>query len=343
MKKTKVGILGCTGAVGQKFITLLSGHPWFELAEIAASENSAGKIYGECASWKEVSPIPDAIKEMRIKSCSEDLDARILFSGLDSSVACEVEAFHAKKGRIVVSNSKNYRMDADVPLVIPEINADHLALAAKQREKYPKGGFIVTNPNCAIIVAALALFPIYKRLGLNSVLITTMQAISGAGYPGVPSMDILGNVIPHIRDEEEKMQTEILKIFGALKDGGVEFANFKISAMCNRVPVYNGHTMAISFSTIKKAGKEDIIKLFSDYEGLQLPSSPQKIVQYFADPFRPQPLLDLNAGNGMTVSIGNLRKCSVLDWKMAAFGHNTVRGAAGAAILNAEYIVKMAN
>jgi aspartate-semialdehyde dehydrogenase len=331
-KKIPVGILGCTGAVGQKFIALLANHPWFTITDLAASENSAGKKYADHVNWHESTPIPADIAELIIKKCDAELTAKILFSGLDSGVAGTVEKHYAQQGNCVISNSKNHRMEPDVPLVIPEINPEHFCLIEQQKSRSDSGGFIVTNPNCSTIVLALALYPIYQKFGLEKIIVTTMQAISGAGYPGVPSLDILGNVIPHIKDEEEKMQTELLKIFG-------DYA-CKVSAMCNRVPVQNGHTMTVSFTTKKKISANEIISSFEDYPQLNLPSSPPKVVQYFAEPNRPQPILDLNSGDGMTVSVGNLRPCNALDWKLTAFGHNTIRGAAGAAILNAEYLVK---
>ncbi|CAL7959300.1 Aspartate-semialdehyde dehydrogenase [Gammaproteobacteria bacterium] len=335
-KKIAVGVLGCTGAVGQKFISLLAEHPWFEVKEIIASEKSANKVYVQHVNWKETTAIPEKIGSMKIKKCFDNLQAKILFSGLDSSVAGEVETYYAKRGHIVISNSKNHRMDEDVPLVVPEVNIDHMALVTEKKGS----GCIVTNPNCAVVMLAVALFPIFKKFGLGKVMITTMQAISGAGYPGVPSLDILGNVIPHIQDEEEKIQTEILKIFGNYQGNKIKLANFKVSALCNRVPVYNGHTLAVSFSTCKKATAKDMIKSLYSMKRLDLPSSPQEVLQYYDDKFRPQPLLDVNTGNGMTVSVGNLRSCNVLDWKFTVLGHNTIRGAAGVAILNAEYIVE---
>jgi aspartate-semialdehyde dehydrogenase len=339
-KKIPVGILGCTGAVGQKFVSLLTNHPQFVITDLAASENSAGKKYIDCVKWHEPTPIPEDIASLTIKKCDSKLTAKILFSGLDSSVAGEIEENYAQQGYYVISNSKNHRLAPDVPLVIPEINSAHFALIKHQQQQLNSSGFIVTNPNCAIVVLALALYPIHKKFGLEKVIVTTMQAISGAGYPGVASLDILGNVIPHIKDEEEKIQIELLKIFGTLTNDKIVPADCKISAMCNRVPVQNGHTMAISFATKTTAAKEEIISSLQDYPTLNLPSSPKKVVSYFADALRPQPLLDLNSGNGMTVSVGNLRACNVLDWKLTAFGHNTIRGAAGAAILNAEYLVQ---
>jgi aspartate-semialdehyde dehydrogenase len=337
--KIKVGILGCTGAVGQKLIALLSNHPDFEISEITASEKSAGKKYIEAVNWKEQTHIPDRVKSMIIKKCAPPLNAKILFSGLDSSVAGKIEADFAKAGYIVVSNSKNHRMDNDVPLIIPEINSEHFKLIDTQKKRWKSGGFIITNPNCSTIALAISLYPIHKTFGLTKVIVTTMQAISGAGYPGVPSLDILGNIVPHIEDEEEKIQTEMLKILGKLEKGEISFANLKISASCNRVPVRDGHTLSVSFETKLKAKKEDIIKSFSKIKNFGFNFSPDKVIEYIDNPFRPQPLLDANADKGMRISIGNLRECNVLDWKYTALGHNTIRGAAGATILNAEWLI----
>jgi aspartate-semialdehyde dehydrogenase len=331
-EKITVGVLGCTGAVGQKLIVLLTNHPQFELVEIAASENSAGKKYGSVVNWKEPAALPKQIANMAIKQCSENFTAKILFSGLDSSVAGTIETNLAQKGHIVVSNSKNHRMDEYVPLVIPEINADHFALISAQKQHNHTTGFIITNPNCATVILAIALFPIYRKFGLQKILVTTMQAISGAGYPGVPALDILGNVIPYIAAEEHKLETELLKIFGKVTSAAqIKTADFKISAMCNRVPVYNGHTLAISFTTQEQVTRAALVAALRDFP---------ECLQYFDDPARPQPLLDVNAGHGMVVSAGNLRPCNVLDWKLTALGHNTIRGAAGAAILNAEFLIK---
>ena len=337
--KIKAGILGCTGAVGQKLISLLANHPDFEISEIAASENSAGKVYENVVNWKESVPIPDSVRRKTIYKCEQGLDATILFSGLDSSVAGEIEAEFAKAGYIVVSNSKNHRMEEDVPLIVPEVNSSHFKLIETQKKRWNSGGFIVTNPNCSTIALAVSLCTIYKNFGLKKVIITTMQAISGAGYPGVPSMDILGNVVPHIKDEEEKIETETLKILGSLQNGKISFADFKISAFCNRVPVRDGHMISVSLETAKTAKKDEIIKSFSDIDNFNLNFSPEKVIGYFDDPFRPQPLLDALMDKGMRVSVGNLRRCNVLDWKFTVLGHNTIRGAAGAAILNAEWLL----
>lgn len=231
-------------------------------------------------------------------------------------------------------------MADNVPLVIPEVNNTHFKLIHLQQSYIKSGGFIVTNPNCAIVVMAMALYPIHRDFGLSKVMVTTMQAISGAGYPGVPSLDILGNVIPHISDEEKKVETEAQKILGVLNGAKVDFADFKVSASCNRVPVRDGHSMSVSFETKVKASKEDIISSLRNFDGLGLASSPDVVLAYFDSPYRPQPLLDVNSGNGMTVTVGNLRECNILDYKMSAFGHNTIRGAAGAAILNAEFLLQ---
>ena len=342
INKVKVGVLGCTGAVGQKFVSLLENHPFFELTELAASENSVGKKYVDRVNWKEAKSIPEEVKNIIIKSCDEDLDAKILFSGLDSSVAGSIESFYASKGYAVISNSKNHRMSGNVPLVIPEINHSHFDLIRSQTSFQSSGGFIVTNPNCAIVVMAMTLFPVHRNFGLSKVMVTTMQAISGAGYPGVPSLDILGNVIPHIAGEEEKVETESQKILGTFTGENIDFADFKVSACCNRVPVREGHSIAISFETKQKATKEQIVNSLRSYKSLGLPSSPKDVLVYFDSPYRPQPLLDVNSGNGMTITAGNLRKCNILDYKLNAFGHNTIRGAAGVAILNAEYLFQNA-
>lgn len=337
--KIKTGILGCTGAVGQKLISLLENHPNFEITEITASEKSAGKLYVDAVNWKEQTPIPFKVKNLVIKECKPGLDAEIVFSGLDSVVAGEIEASFAKAGYIVVSNSKNHRMEEDVPLIIPEVNAGHFSLIELQKKRWASGGFIVTNPNCSSVALALSLYPVYKKFGLTDVIVTTMQAISGAGYPGVPSLDILGNIIPHIKDEEEKVQSEILKILGKPENNKIKFADFRVSASCNRVPVKEGHTLSVSFSTKQKAGKQEIINSFTEIKNFGYNFSPEKVIEYTDDPFRPQPLTDSNIDKGMRVTVGNLRKCSVLDWKFTALGHNTIRGAAGAAVLNAEWLL----
>jgi len=339
MKKIKVGILGCTGSVGQKLVRLLSSHSLFEISELAASESSAGKKYGDVVRWLESEEMSDRIANLVIKQCTNDLESKILFSALDASVAGEIESMLAENGYIIISNSKNHRMDSDVPLVIPEVNASHLKLIHIQKRKGK--GFIVTNPNCSTIVLSLALIPIYRSFGLKRVIVTTMQAISGAGYPGVASLDILGNIIPYIENEEEKIETEILKIFGNMENDSIKFADFKVSALCNRVPVRDGHLMSISFETEQKAKEEEILASIYEFNQKCKEENGLTVLHYMSEKGRPQPLLDVNRSGGMAVTVGNLRKCSVLDWKFTALGHNTIRGAAGAAIKNAEYLLKM--
>ena len=337
MKKIEVGILGATGVVGQKLVALLANHPWFEIKELVASERSAGKNYGEYVSWRETTVLPEIAEKIQIKKVFDRLESKILFSSLDSCIAGEAEQYYRDFGHIIVSNSKNHRMAMDVPLIIPEVNGDHIDLIRKQQMK--NKGFIITNPNCTVIIIALAIFPLFKTLGLKNLMLTTMQAISGAGYPGVAAVDITGNIIPYIADEEEKIATELLKIFGKYQHFEVKNANFRISAACNRVPVNDGHTVSVALDTVEKSDETTIIHLLSQFKGLDLPSSPPKVIKYFNNCTRPQPKLDIYLGNGMTISVSNLRRCEVLDWKLTALGHNTIRGAAGAAILNAEYLV----
>lgn len=337
--KIAVGILGATGMVGQRFIDVLSDHPWFEVACIAASDASKGRKYGERmhTDWKMVNPIPEKIAAIIINGCDETLPAKVLFSGLDSSVAGKIEEFYAKRGHIVISNSKNHRMDKDVPLIVPEINADHLALLKYQ--KY--SGKIITNPNCSTIGMVLALAPLEKKFGIKKITVTTLQALSGAGYHASLSLDIEDNILPYISGEEEKMETEPLKIFGKLEDGKIKNASFKISASCTRVNVTDGHTECVSFLLGRKASLNDIkkaIKEFNPLKKLKLPSAPNPPIILTEDENRPQPKYERDAGKGMAVTIGRLRKCSVLDYKMTILSHNTVRGAAGGTILIAELL-----
>lgn len=330
-QRIPVAVLGCTGMVGQKFITLLENHPWFELKELVASERSAGKAYRERGCWKQPTPIPEHIANTRIQSPQEPLQSRILFSGLDANIAGELEEQYAQRGHLVVSNARNHRMRPDVPLIIPEINGSQIELLRKQTTYQHNGGGIVTNPNCSTIILALALYPIWQQFGLQRVMATTLQAISGAGYPGVPTLDLLGNTLPYIAGEEEKMESEIYKILGT--------NNFKISTTCNRVPVLDGHSICISLQTQQPSTLEGLMHaLEHSYADLNLPSSPAQVLQILTDPYHPQPRMDLQAGHGMTVSVGRLRTCPILDWKFTILGHNTIRGAAGAALLNAEWM-----
>jgi aspartate-semialdehyde dehydrogenase len=340
--KIQVGVLGATGAVGQKFIKLLEGHPWFEVTEVAASERSAGKPYESATSWKQNTPIPAAVRGLQVKPCTPGLDCKIVFSGLDASVAGEVEDAFARAGYVVVSNSRNHRMDEDVPIVIPELNHDHLALIPVQRAKRGGNGFIVTNSNCSTMFLAMALGPLHRAFTVEKAFVATMQAISGAGYPGVPSLDILGNVIPYIGSEEEKMELETRKILGRFTGTSVELADFAVSAQCNRVAVEDGHTESVSVKLRQRTSADEIIELLEAFDGppqkLGLPTAPEKPVVICREKDRPQPRFDVNHASGMAALVGRVRPCPVLDFKFTVLGHNTVRGAAGASILNAELL-----
>jgi aspartate-semialdehyde dehydrogenase len=336
----EVGILGATGMVGQQFIALLAKHPWFKIVWLGASERSAGKAYRDAAAWRLPNPLPEAVARMSVDAATPGRAPQLVFSGLDSSVAGEIEGAFAQGGHTIVSNSRNYRMDADVPLLIPEVNADHLALLTTQASARGWKGRIVTNPNCVVVVYAMALAPL-RQFGLKTSVITTLQAISGAGYPGVPSWDILGNVIPFIGGgEEEKIETETNKILGCLKNGAVENHPVTISAAVTRVPVHNGHTGSIAVTLDQRPDAEAIIAAWNSFRGkpqdLDLPTAPSQPIVYLTEANRPQPALDADRDGGMTVTVGRLRSCPVLDYKFVALGHNTIRGAAGAAILNAE-------
>ncbi len=342
-KKLAVGILGATGIVGQRFIQMLEHHPWFEVAWVAASDRSEGRSYGEAARWRLKTSIPDAIAKMKVSAAKPEGAPKVIFAALDSGIARELEPQFAEAGCAVISNSSALRMQADVPLVIPEVNGDHIALIDKQSwRNTSKKGFVVTNPNCSAIGLVLALAPLHRAFTLDAVMAVTMQAVSGAGYPGVASLDILGNVIPYIASEEEKMQEETQKLLGTLKGSSIEPAAFAMSAQCNRVAVEDGHTESISIRLKKKASAEEIISAWNRFtaepQKLRLPSAPEQPVIYMEAPDRPQPRFDCDKGNGMATSVGRLRKCGVLDWKFTVLSHNTIRGAAGAALLNAELL-----
>ena len=342
MASIPVGILGATGMVGQQFIALLANHPWFKVEWLGASQRSEGKAFRDAAAWRLPNHLPDEVAKKVVETAAPGTAPRLVFSGLDSSVAGEIEGAFAQAGHIIVSNSRNYRMEPDVPLLIPEVNADHLALLEAQGAGRGWKGRIVTNPNCATIVIAMALAPL-RQFGLQTTLVTTLQAISGAGYPGVPSWDILGNVIPHIGGgEEEKVESESNKILGTLSPSKsrVELHPVKFSATTTRVPVQNGHTASISVGLEQKPPADAVINAWTSFRGLPqdlgLPSAPPRPIVYLTEVNRPQPLLDANRDGGMTVSVGRLRPCPLFDYKFVALGHNTIRGAAGAAILNAE-------
>lgn len=342
MNRLRVGILGATGAVGQKFVELLDGHPWFDVAVLAASERSAGRRYREAANWIGSRAIPAEIAEMTVVETKPGFDADVVFSGLDSSVAREIEGAFAEAGYPVISNARNYRMDEDVPLLIPEINPDHAALIEKQN--WGGGGFIVTNPNCSTVGLVCALKPLVDAFTVESVQVVTMQALSGAGYPGVASLDALGNVVPYIGGEEEKMATEPNKLLGRLVGGHVEPAGIRISAQCNRVPVLDGHLEAVSVKFEHHVDVEDVKRAFVDFRSPiaadDLPTAPNPFIRVFEEDRFPQPRRHAELGRGMTVSVGRIRPCEVLDVKFVTLVHNTVRGAAGGALLNAELLLK---
>lgn len=340
--KIPVGILGATGTVGQRFIQLLEEHPWFEVAWLAASDRSSGLPYAEAAKWKLPTSIPERIARMKVSPAEPQGAPKLIFAAMNAEIAKELEPRFAAAGHKVITNSSAFRMGEHVPLVIPEVNADHLPLLEQQSWHKQSGGFIVTNPNCSAIGLVMALAPLKEKFGLEEVFAVTMQAISGAGYPGVASLDILGNVIPFISSEEEKMEAESRKLLGSLNGSGVKLAEFKISAQCNRVAVEDGHTESVSVKLERKATAEEVLSAWSGYRSqiadLALPSAPQEAVFYDTRADRPQPRLDIHRGNGMTTTVGRLRPCGVLDWKFTVLSHNTVRGAAGAAILNAELL-----
>ena len=344
--RRRVAVLGATGAVGQTFVRLLASHPWFELAELAASERSVDRSYGDAAHWLE-GELGGEIASRRIVSCDPSaIESEIVFSALDSGVAGEIEVAMARAGKIVLSNARNFRMDADVPLLIPEVNPDHLSLLSVQRANRGWPGAIVTNPNCAAVVAAMALAPLHERFGVRQVFVTTMQAVSGAGYPGVPTLDILGNVIPLIRDEEEKIETETRKILGRIEGGRIVEAEIRISAQANRVAVEHGHTVCMSIGLEQRATPEAAMRAIAEWRGAEigreLPSACNPPVRVASSDDRPQPRRDVMAGSGMQVTVGRIRSDPILDLRLVAMGHNTIRGAAGASVLNAELIVSSA-
>ncbi|MBM3782159.1 MAG: aspartate-semialdehyde dehydrogenase [Acidobacteria bacterium] len=335
--KIDVGVLGATGMVGQQFVARLAAHPWFSLTWLAASERSEGRRYADAAPWRLSTPIPADAASRLVEACVPGRGPRVVFSGLDASVAGDVEAAFAAAGHIVVSNARNFRMDPLVPLLIPEVNADHLSLVAEQRQARGWSGAIVTNPNCSTVMLAMALAPL-RRFGVRSVIVSTMQAVSGAGYPGVPSLDILGNLVPFIGGEEEKMEVETRKILG--EDGGRTPHGVTVSAHCNRVPVVDGHTLTVSVALDSRPDPAEVGEAMRTFSGrpqvLGLPTAPIPALLVMDEPNRPQPRLDVERGQGMTVCVGRIRPCGVLTTRFVVLGHNTVRGAAGAAILNAE-------
>ena len=321
---------------------MLEHHPWFEVAWLAASDRSEGRPYAEAARWKLKTAIPSRVAEMRVSPATPDGAPKVIFAALDASIAAEMEPRFAAAGCAVVTNSSALRMQSDVPLVIPEVNHEHIKLIECQSWRKKSGGFVVTNPNCSAIGLVIALAPLQHTFGLDTVMAVTMQAVSGAGYPGVASLDILGNVIPYIAKEEEKMEEETRKLLGKLNGSGIVMGSFGMSAQCNRVAVEDGHTESVSIKLTNKAKPEEIIQAWTEFRSLpqelKLPSAPEQPVVYVTPSDRPQPRFDSDRGNGMTTTVGRLRPCGVLDWKFTVLSHNTIRGAAGAALLNAELL-----
>ncbi len=341
MEKIAVGILGATGMVGQKFVEMLAKHPWFEITALAASDRSVGKPYAQAINWNLSYELPPALANMCVSPCLPNLPCSVVFSGLDSSVAGQIESDFAHAGYKVISNCRNHRMDEDVPLLIPEVNSDHLQLVAQQ----PFGqGAIITNPNCSVIGITMALKPLLDNWGIDSVNIVTMQAISGAGYPGVASLDIVDNIIPYIEGEEAKVESEPLKIMGHYQSKKIIPHQMKLSAQCMRVGVTHGHMACISVKLKQTAQRQDILHAWQDFHRepqlLQLPSAPLHPIVYLPHDTHPQPKLHRQLGNGMAVAVGRLRPCHLFDWKFVILSHNTIRGAAGCAILNGELMAK---
>ena len=342
-KKFRVGILGATGMVGQRFIQLLENHPQFEISALAASDRSQGKTFQEACTWRLGGEMPAFVKAMKVAAPEPPLDCELIFSSLPGDIARASEGAFALAGFPVISNSSAFRMDADVPLLIPEINHDHLALIDVQRKRSGQQGYIVTNPNCSTIMLALALAPLQQEFGVESVVATTMQALSGAGYPGVPSLAISDNVLPFIEGEEEKIEQETLKILGKLGDARIKDAPMAVSAQCHRVNVTDGHLAAVRVKLGRATGLEALKEAFASFtslpQELHLHSAPEHPIIVREEPDRPQPRLDRDAGNGMSVSVGRVQHDNVLDYRFVALSHNTIRGAAGAAILNAELLI----
>jgi aspartate-semialdehyde dehydrogenase len=341
--KIPVCILGATGTVGQKLVRLLADHPWFEIAAVAASSASAGRRFGDVVRWREQSELPPAIADLTLAECAPPLPGAVAFSALDADVAGPIEQAFARAGAYVVTNTRTHRMEPDVPLLIPEANADHLVLIDRQREVRGWPGAILANPNCSTAALALALAPLHRAFEIERLFVSTMQAVSGAGYPGVPSLDALGNVIPYIGGEEEKLERESRKILGALASGGVEPAGFAVSAHTNRVAVVDGHLETVSAGFRRRVTPEDATAALREFRGSPcvagLPSSPNPPVEVDTRTDRPQPRLDLDRGRGMAVTVGRIRPCPILDLRLVILGHNTIRGAAGQAVQIAELLV----
>ena len=342
-RKFQVGILGATGTVGQRFIQLLEHHPQFEITALAASDRSQGKPYAEACSWRLAGEMPQSVAKLVVQAPQPPLDCELIFSSLPGDIARTTEGSFAAAGYPVISNSSAYRMDKNVPLLIPEVNPEHLSLLKTQRKDFAQGGFIVTNPNCSTIMLALALAPLHAQFSVEAVVVTTMQALSGAGYPGVASLDILDNVLPFIASEEEKIEEETAKILGTSRGNQIEHAKINVSAQCNRVNVADGHFASVRVRLGRPASLAEVREAFTSYQSLpqqlKLHSAPPQPIVVRDEPDRPQPKLDRDAGNGMSITIGRLRPDSVFDFLFVVLSHNTIRGAAGAAVLNAELLI----
>lgn len=344
-EKFSVAVLGATGSVGQRFIQLLQGHPWFEVSELVASDRSSGQRYVDVCDWRVSDSIPESARQMRVKGLTDQIDSQIVFSSLPGGLASTVEMELAGQGKQVFTNASDNRMVPDVPLVIPEVNPEHLKIIGVQRKNRDwSNGLVVANPNCSTIHLVLALKPIWQQFGIELAMVTTLQAVSGAGYPGVPSLDMLDNIVPYIGGEEEKIESETLKLLGTIAGDHIASAAITLSTQCTRVPVRDGHTESVSLKLRKPASIEQIVEAFRSFRAipqeLGLPSAPAHPIVVRDQADRPQPVLDRDAENGMASVVGRVRECSIFDVKFMVLGHNTIRGAAGASILNAELLVK---
>ncbi|HSH02021.1 MAG TPA: aspartate-semialdehyde dehydrogenase [Anaerolineae bacterium] len=344
MKRIPVGVLAATGAVGQRFVQLLVNHPWFEIKAVTGSPRTVGRPYGEGVNWVIAGDPPAEVANLIVQASEPNLDVPVVFSALPTAEARELEPLFAAAGYAVVTNASAYRMTEDVPLLIPEVNPTHTGLIERQKSERGWSGFIVASPNCSTTSIILPMKVLQDRFGLEAAVITTMQAISGAGYPGVPSMAIMDNVIPHIGGEDAKLENEPKKLLGVFKDGGIEMANLRLSAQANRVPVMDGHLASVSVKLGQKVTPETAVAAFKSWHPAEicqeLPTSPTSLLQYRAEPDRPQPRLDRDAGDGLAWTVGKVRECGVLDLRFMAITHNTLRGAASGSILNAELLYK---
>ena len=341
--KTPVAVLGATGTVGQKFVRLLADHPWFELVAVAASSNSAGRSYRDAVRWREAGELPASVGQLPVRDCTPPLPGAVVFSALDAEVAGPIEQAFAQVGATVVTNTRTHRMEPDVPLLIPEVNPEHVALVDCQRETRGWSGAILANPNCSTAALALALAPLHRAFGIERLFVSTMQAVSGAGYPGVPSLDIVGNVIPYVGGEEEKIERESRKILGRFASGTVEPAAITLSVHSNRVAVVDGHLLTVSVGFRERVSPAAAASALREFRApapvAALPSSPNPPVEVDERTDRPQPRLDLNRGGGMAVTVGRIRACPILDLRLVVLGHNTVRGAAGQGVQIAELLL----